>query len=398
MIDRSDADQTRLTHAGNRPVDNHGVINPPVYHASTILFPTVADLRAAEADRFGRISYGRYGTPTTHALEEAMAALEETDRAIALPTGLAACTMSLLAFLKPGDHFLMVDTVYGPVRAFCDRVLATFGIATTYYEPGIGSGIARLIRPETRIVYLETPGSLTFEMQNLPAIADAAHAAGALVLIDNTWATPLFFKPLRHGADVAIQAATKYVAGHSDVMLGIVTTRAELWRKIKATAHGFGHAAAPDDCYLALRGLRTLGVRLGRHQETGLALARWLAQRPEVERVLHPALPGDPGHALWRRDFTGASGLFGVVLKPVSPTALAAMLDGMRLFGMGYSWGGYESLILPTDPAGIRTATEWRAGGPLLRIHAGLEDAADLIADLEAGFERLAAARRNDER
>lgn len=393
MIDRPDADQTRLTHAGNRPADNHGVINPPVYHASTILFPTVAEFKAAAADRFARPSYGRYGTPTTYALEEAMAALDETDRAIALPTGLAACTMSLLAFLKPGDHLLMVDTVYGPVRVFCDRVLAGFGIATTYFPPEVGSEIERLIRPETRVVYLETPGSSTFEMQDVPAIAAAAHAAGAVAILDNTWATPLFFKPFRHGVDVAIQAATKYISGHSDVMLGIITTREELWRKIKATAHGFGHAAAPDDCYLALRGLRTLAVRLARHQENGLALARWLAARPEVDRVLHPALPQDPGHALWRRDFAGASGLFGVVLKPVPESAVAAMLDSMRLFGMGYSWGGYESLILPADMTGMRTATSWPAGGPLLRIHAGLEDVGDLQADLEAGFRRLAAAR-----
>lgn len=391
MIDRSDADQTRVTHAGNRPADNYGIINPPVYHASTILFPTVAALKAAAADRFARPSYGRYGTPTTYALEEAMAALDETDRGIALPTGLAACTMSLLAFLKPGDNLLMSDAVYGPVRTFCDRILAGLGISTAYFAPEVGAGIERLIRPETKVVYLETPGSLTFEMQDVPAIAAAAHKAGAVVMIDNTWATPLFFKPMRHGVDIVIQAVTKYISGHSDVMLGMITTREELWRKIKATAHGFGHAAAPDDCYLALRGLRTLAVRLARHQENGLALARWLQARPEVERVLHPALPQDPGHGIWRRDFGGASGLFGVVLKPVPEKALAAMLDGMRLFGMGYSWGGYESLILPSDLTGMRSAAPWTAAGPLLRIHAGLEDLADLTADLEAGFGRLGA-------
>jgi len=391
MIDRSDADQTRVTHAGNRPADNHGVINPPVYHASTILFPTVAALKAAAADRFARPSYGRYGTPTTYAIEEAMAALDETDRGIALPTGLAACTMSLLAFLKPGDNLLMSDAVYGPVRSFCDRILAGFGISTTYFAPEVGAGIDRLIRPETKVVYLESPGSLTFEMQDVPAITEAAHKAGAVAMIDNTWATPLFFKPIRHGVDIVIHAATKYISGHSDVMLGMITTREELWRKIKATAHGFGHAAAPDDCYLALRGLRTLAVRLARHQENGLALARWLQARPEVERVLHPALPQDPGHAIWRRDFSGASGLFGVVMKPVPEKALTAMLDGMRLFGMGYSWGGYESLILPCDLTGMRSAAPWTAAGPLLRLHAGLEDLADLTADLEAGFGRLRA-------
>lgn len=393
MLDRPIADETRLAHAGNRPRDNHGVVNPPVYHASTVLFPTVAALHAAEADRFSGTTYGRYGTPTVFALEEAVAALEGAERAIALPTGLAAVTMSLMAFLKPGDHLLMVDTVYEPARGFCDRVLARLGIATTYYAPGIGADIAKLIRPETRVVYLETPGSLTFEVQDVPAIAAAAHAAGALVLLDNTWGTPLLFKPLAHGVDVSIQAATKYIAGHSDVMLGMVATRAELWRQIKTTAHGLGHAAAPDDCYLALRGLRTLAVRLARHQENALALVRWLQTRPEVERVLHPALPEHPGHALWRRDFAGSSGLFGVLLKPVSEAALAAMLDGLSLLGMGFSWGGYESLIVPCNVSRARTAAPWSAPGPVVRIHAGLEDPQDLIADLEAGFARLRAAR-----
>jgi cysteine-S-conjugate beta-lyase len=392
MIDRPVADETRLAHAGNRPRDNHGVVNPPVYHASTILFPTLAALHAAEADRLTGTTYGRYGTPTVFALEEAFAALEGAERAIALPTGLAAVTMSLLAFLKPGDHLLMVDTVYEPARRFCDQFLAKFGIATTYYPPMIGAEIAKLMRPETRVVYLETPGSLTFEVQDAPAIAAAAHAAGALVLLDNTWGTPLFFKPLAHGVDVSIQAATKYISGHSDVMLGMVATRAELWRTIKITAHGLGHAAAPDDCYLALRGLRTLAVRLARHQANALALARWLQARPEVERVLHPALPEHPGHAVWRRDFTGSSGLFSVLLNPVSEAALAAMLDGLTLFAMGYSWGGYESLIVPGNPGRARSAAPWTAAGPLLRIHAGLEDPQDLIADLEAGFRRLKAA------
>jgi cystathionine beta-lyase len=391
MLDRPTADETRLAHAGNRPRDNHGVVNPPVYHASTVLFPTLAALHAAEADRFSGTTYGRYGTPTVFALEEAVAALEGAERALALPTGLAAVTMSLMAFLKPGDHLLMVDTVYEPVRGFCDRFLAKLGIATTYYPPGIGGEIRGLLRPQTRVVYLETPGSLTFEFQDVPAIVAAAHAAGAKVLLDNTWGTPLFYKPLAQGVDVSIQAATKYISGHSDVMLGMVATRAELWRQIKITAHGLGHAAAPDDCYLALRGLRTLAVRLARHQETALALARWLQRRPEVERVLHPALPEHPGHAVWRRDFAGSSGLFSVLLKPVPEAALAAMLDGLSLFGMGFSWGGYESLMIPCNLARARSAEPWTAPGPLLRIHAGLEHPADLIADLEAGFARLRA-------
>jgi len=392
MLDRPVADATRLAHAGNRPRENHGVVNPPVYHASTVLFPTVAALHAAEADRFAGTTYGRYGTPTVFALEEAIAELEGADRALALPTGLAACTMSILAFLQPGDHLLMVDTVYEPVRRFCDRTLARFGIATTYYAPAIGGDIRSLIRAETRVIYLETPGSLTFELQDVPAIVAAAREAGVVTVLDNTWATAFFYKPLAQGVDVSIQAATKYVAGHSDVMLGMVAAREELWRKIKTIAHGLGHAAAPDDCYLALRGLRTLGVRLPRHQETALALARWLGGRPEVERVLHPALPGHPGHEIWSRDFSGATGLFGVLLKPVGEAALAAMLDGMQFFGMGFSWGGYESLILPCDPGRVRSAEPWTGKGPLLRLHAGLEEPADLIADLEAGFARLSKA------
>jgi cystathionine beta-lyase len=389
----SAGDDTHLTHAGNRPRDNHGVVNPPVYHASTILFPTVAALREAEASRarFSRFVYGRSGTPTSRAFEDAVAALEGADRALALPSGLAAITACLMTFLRSGDHLLMVDTVYGPVRTFCNRMLAPLGITTTYYDPRVGGQISALMRPETKVVYLEAPGSLTFEMQDIPAIAAAAKAGGATVMMDNTWATPLFFKPLQHGVDVVIEAATKYIGGHSDLMMGVVAADEDRLVQIKTAAHIVGHAAAPDDCYLALRGLRTLSVRLARHQETGFQLARWLQARPEVERVLHPGLPGDPGHALWRRDFTGASGLFAIRLKPCPAPALDAMLDGMKLFGMGYSWGGYESLILPVDPRAVRTATSWDAPGPVLRIHAGLEDPADLIADLEAGFARLAA-------
>lgn len=392
MNDDSLRDETLLGHAGNHPAENHGIVNPPVYHASTVLFPSVAALEAAVRDKFAQVYYGRLGTPTTFALEEAVAALEGGDRALALPSGLAAIAATLTALLKAGDHLLVVDSVYEPVRTLCDRTLARFGIETTYYDPHVGAGIAELITPATRIVYVESPGSLTFEVQDIPAIAAAAHAAGALVVMDNTWATPLFFKSFRHGVDVSIHSATKYIGGHSDLMLGLVVTKEPLGRTIKTSAHAMGYAAAPDDCYLALRGLRTLSVRLRRHQETGLALARWLQGRPEVARVLHPALPEDPGHALWRRDFAGASGLFGVVLNPYPKEAVAAMLDGLRLFGMGFSWGGYESLILPVKPETCRTATRWDAPGPVLRLHAGLEDPADLIADLEQGFERLRAA------
>lgn len=392
MGDFGSRDDTLLTHAGNHPRDNFGIVNPPVYRASTVLFPTVAAFDKAQADRFAQVTYGRYGTPTTFAFEEAIAALEGGGRAVTLPSGMAAAVAALLAFLKSGDHLLMVDSVYSPVRTVCDRVLAGFGIETTYYDPSLGGDIARLIRPATRVVYVEAPGSLTFEMQDVPAVTAAAHAAGAVVLMDNTWATPLFFKALRHGVDAVIHAATKYIAGHADVMLGVVVAREEHWRRIKTMAHALGHGAAPDDCYLALRGLRTLSVRLARHQASALRIARWLAERPEVDRVLCPALPGDPGHALWRRDFTGASGLFSVLLKPCPEAAVAAMLDGMRLFGIGASWGGYESLILPVHPQGVRTARPWTEAGPLLRLHVGLEDPDDLLADLAQGLDRLRAA------
>ncbi len=391
MEERPLRDDTLLSHAGNHPERNHGIINPPVYHASTVLFPTVAAMERALKDKLSGVYYGRYGTPTGFALEEAVAALEGADRAVALPSGLAAIAVALTAFLKAGDHLLMTDSVYDPTRTLCERHLARFGVETTYYDPLIGGDIDRLMRPETRVVYLESPGSLTFEVQDVPAIVAAAHAQDAIAMMDNTWATPLHFKAVRHGVDVVIHAATKYIVGHADVMLGLVLCRDEHHRPIRQTAARLGYCAAPDDCYLALRGLRTLGVRLARHQENALALARWLQARPEVERILYPALPEDPGHALWKRDFGGACGLFGVVLKPVPAGAVAAMLDGMRLFGMGVSWGGYESLILLVNPERTRRATRWDAAGPTLRIHAGLEDPADLIDELEAGFERLNA-------
>jgi cystathionine beta-lyase len=385
--------ETLLTHAGNHPEANHGIVNPPVYHASTVLYATIEQMERAQKDRLTGVFYGRYGTPTTFALEEAVAALEGGGRALALPSGLAAIGATLLSLLKAGDHLLMVDNVYGPARALCDRTLARFGIEVTYYDPVVGAGIADLMRPNTRLVYLESPGSLTFEVQDVPAIAAAAHAKGALAVMDNTWATPLLFKALGHGVDIVIHAATKYIVGHSDAMLGVIVVRdPDLYRTIKLASHGMGYCAAPDDCYLGLRGLRTLAVRLRRHGETALALARWLQGRPEVARVLHPGLPEHPGHALWRRDFAGASGLFSFVLKPCTPSAVAAMVEGMRIFGMGASWGGYESLLLPVKPQTMRTATAWSPGAPTLRLHAGLEAVEDLIADLEDGFQRLAGA------
>ena len=386
-------EDTLLTTAGRNPEANFGIVNPPVYHASTVLFPTLDALEAAQRQRQpGKVYYGRNGTPTTFALEDAVAAIEGGYRAIAVGSGVAAITAAILAFVKAGDHILIVDSVYGPTRRFCDTVLARFGVETTYYDPLIGGDIANLMRPTTRLVLLESPGSLTFEVQDVPAIVAAAKAAGAATVMDNTWATPLYFKPLAHGVDVSVQAGTKYIGGHSDVMLGMITATEAAYSRVRSAVNDLGHHAAPDDCYLALRGLRTMSVRLKRHHETGLALARWLAERPEVTRVRHPALPSDPGHALWRRDFTGASGLFAFELEPTPRHALAAMLDHLGLFGMGYSWGGYESLLIPADPRQFRTARPWQAQGPLLRVHAGLEDPEDLIADLDRALARRRAA------
>ena len=387
-------EDTVITTAGRDPEANFGIVNPPVYHASTITHATVAAMREARERRFEpRIyTYGRHGTPTHSALEEAVAAVEGGERAVCLGSGLAAINAAILAFVETGDRILMADNVYSPARRFCDSFLGRFGVETTYFDPAIGGGIADLIDERTRIVYVESPGSLTFEMTDIPAVAAPAHEAGAVVIMDNTWAAGVLFKPFEHGVDVSVQAATKYIVGHSDVMMGTLTTSEALWPRLRQSAADLGANCGPDDVYLALRGLRTLGVRLRQHHENGLVLARWLRERPEVDRVLHPALPDDPGHALWKRDFKGACGLFGVVLKAAPETAVAAMLDGMELFSMGASWGGFESLILPSNPAAIRTATTWDAG-PTVRIHAGLEDTDDLIADLERGLERLNAAR-----
>ena len=383
---------TILTHAGNDPHANFGIVNPPVYHASTVLFPTVAALEEA-GHSFDGVRYGRIGTPTSQAFEATVARLEGGFKAVTAPSGLAAITTALLAFVSAGDHVLVTDSVYGPTRLFCSDMLKRLGVEAEFYDPLAGAAIERLIRPNTRVVFLESPGSLTFEVQDVPAIAAAAKQAGAVVMIDNTWGTPLFFKPFDHGVDLSIHAATKYMVGHSDAMLGVITAGTEeVWNRLKRNSVQLGTCAGPDDIYLGLRGLRTMGARLRQHQDTALDLARWLQARPEVARVLHPALPDDPGHALWRRDFTGACGLFAIELKPCSAAAVAAFLDGMELFGMGYSWGGYESLILPIHPEKLRTTTRWRTDGPMIRLHAGLEDPNDLIADLDRGLARLAAA------
>ena len=390
MSEQGKKDRTIATHAGNHPHDHQGVVNPPIYRASTILFPSVQDLRERYKQKFDAITYGRDGTQTYRALAEAFTALEGCDKAVVVPSGLAAVSNALLAVLNPGDHLLMVDTTYEPTRGVCDGFLAKVGIETTYYDPMIGAGIAALIRPNTKAIYLESPGSLTFETQDIPAIVAAAKARNCLTLIDNTWATPLFFKPPKSGIDIGIYAATKYIGGHSDMMMGIITCRADLHHQIAKMAHGtLGQAVSADDCYQALRGLRTLHARLMQHQETALTLARWLQARPEVEQVLHPAFPATPGHEFWKRDFGGSTGLFGVVLKPCAPDRVDAMLDGMHLFGMGYSWGGYESLMVPAGLTTSRSAKPWHAVGRTVRIHAGLEDPVDLISDLEDGLARL---------
>ena len=383
---------TVTTRTGRDSQRYAGLVNTPVFRGSTVLFPDCRSYEARDPDNFKAMRYGTHGTPTTFALEEAVAELEGGHAAVALPSGIAAIVVALAAFVKTGDHILVVDSVYGPTRNFCDRRLKPFGVEVEYYDPLIAHGIAALIRPNTTVVFCEAPGSLTFEMQDIPAIAAAAHAKGIPVLADNTWGTPYFFNSFLHGVDVSIHAATKYIAGHADTLVGVIVTNEQYWLKVRRTVADYGYCVSPDDCYLALRGLRTIGVRMKHQQQSALKVARWLQSRPQVMRVLYPALESDPGHALWKRDFTGASGLFGVVLNPQSDEAMRAMLDGMTCFGMGYSWGGFESLILRSNPASSRTATQWPWEGPLLRIHAGLEHPDDMIADLEAAFSRLRAA------
>jgi len=394
MSKRPRKTETLLAHLGRAPHTPFGTVNPPVYHASTILFDSLDAYETKDrAQTQGTRSYGRMGTPTSFALEEAIAELEGGHRSFLLCSGLAALNVAILSLVANGGHALICDAVYHPTRKFCDDLLARLGIEVQYYDPLIGADISSLFKANTQVVHLESPGSLTFDVQDVPAIAAAAKAAGIATVMDNTWATFINFKPLEHGIDVSVQAGTKYLVGHSDAMFGVVTATEEVEEAVRRTTRQLGQCAGPDDIYLALRGLRTLAVRLPRHQETALALCRWLAGRPEVDRVLYPALPGDPGHEIWRRDFAGASGLFGFVLaRPYSDAALSAMMDGLELFGMGSSWGGFESLMILTHPERSRTATAWAAPGPSLRIHAGLEDPDDLIADLAAGFERLARA------
>ena len=384
---------TRMSHAGRAGTRVHGFVNPPVMRGSTVLYPAMADRKAMGARRLDQaMVYGVMGNPTHHALEDIVAEIEGGTRCQIVSSGLAAVTTPLLAYLSAGDHLLMPDSVYGPTRGFCDGMLTRLGVETTYYIPELdGPGLAALMRPNTRVVYMESPGSHTFEMQDVPALAETAHAGGAKVLFDNTWGIH-HFQPFRHGVDVSIQALTKYVAGHSDVLLGSITTASEEdWERVRLAALALGQYASPDDCWLALRGVRTMGVRLKQQEQAGLEVARWFATQPEVHQVLHPALPDAPGHAIWRRDFTGACSLFGVAFRSeVSVAATHALVDNLDLFGIGASWGGFESLALPTTGFVTRTGEPVFAG-PLVRFHVGLEDVPDLIADLEQGMAMLRA-------
>ena len=382
--------ETTLVTAGRDTEAQKGFVNPPVVHGSTVLYPTADDLHAHR----GEFQYGRHGTPTTRALQEALMALEGPQCAgVGLaPSGLSAITTTLLAVLNAGDHLLVCDNAYRPTRNFCNGLLSRYGVETTYFDPLIGAGITELLKPNTKAVLVEAPGSQSFEMPDIAAIAAVAHARGALVIDDNTWATALYHRSLDQGVDISMQAATKYVGGHSDIMFGTISANARTWPMIAEAIRLLGVCAGPDDVFLALRGLRTLAVRLAQHQRSALEIARWLKIRPEVLRVLHPALESDPGHAIWKRDFTGASGLFSIVLKPAPQQAVDALLNAVKLFGMGYSWGGFESLMIPFDCAPYRTATKWAPGGPTLRPHIGLENVEDLKSDLERGLAAFHAA------
>ncbi|MGN6551240.1 MAG: cystathionine beta-lyase [Pararhizobium sp.] len=394
QTDQQDRDRginTRLAHDGYDPRSFHGFVNPPVVHASTVFYP---DARTMET-RDQKYTYGTRGTPTTDALAELVTQLEGAEGTVIVPSGLAAVTVPFLTFLSAGDHALVVDSVYHPTRHFCDTMLKRMGVEVTYYDPAIGAGIESLVRPNTKLVHAEAPGSNTFEMQDIPELAATAHRHGAIVTMDNTWATPLYFKPLDHGVDISIHAATKYPSGHSDVLLGTISANAATWDALHEAHITLGVCAAPDDCYLVLRGMRSMGLRLERHQESALAIAEALEGASGVARVLHPALPSHPGHAIWKRDFRGASGIFSIVLDGGAPARhkakAHAFLDALRIFGLGYSWGGYESLAVHailTD----RTVTPVPPEGPVIRLQIGLEDVPDLMEDIRRGLAAAANA------
>ena len=380
-------EETRLIHAGHVSALRAKTVSPPVQRGSTVLLPN------AKALYDGTLGYGRAGLSAQFALMDALAELEGAAAVQLFPSGLAAMTAAIMAVLKTGDHLLVVDTVYRPVRYFCDKVLRRFGVTVDYYDARPdAAGLLALATPATRLIVLESPGSLSFEMQDVAAIAAAARARGVLTLLDNTWGAGLLFKPLAHGVDISVQALTKYVCGHSDVFMGSAATNdPALNAAMKASVADHGWSVAPEDAYQALRGLRTLATRLNRHGESGLEVARWLADQPEVLTVLHPALPGAPGHDLWTRDYSGACGLFGFVLQPGSPETVEALLDALKIFGLGFSWGGFESLAISCDPQLTARAVAIDYGGPLMRLHVGLEAPTDLIADLRQAMDAYVA-------
>jgi cystathionine beta-lyase len=392
--------ETIAVISGKNSHDNSGTVNTPVHRTSTILFPTLKAYHDAEngkdfynvgdGEKAIDYSYAITGTPTTFALQRAITELEGGQHTLICPSGLSAITTTLLALLSAGDHILMTDSVYGPTRRFCNRKLKRFGIETTYYDPLIGGDIDKLIQDNTKLIFTESPGSLTFEIQDIPAIAKAAHKKGVIVVMDNSWATSLYFKPFKHGVDVSIHAGTKYISGHSDIFLGTITTTDEHIDKIFKAFKDLGNHTSPDVCYMASRGLRTMPTRVQAHEKSALNIAKWMDNQPEVKQVLHPALPSHPGHILWKRDFTGSTGLFSVILDKKYPfEAISAMIDGMELFGIGSSWGGFESLIINFDPSNIRTASKWTETNSCLRIYTGLEAEEDLMEDLKNGLKRL---------
>jgi cystathionine beta-lyase len=385
---RKPSHETILTHLGRQTGDHFGFVNTPVFRGSTVLFETLDDLDNHDAP----YRYGRNDNPTSRAVATLVSELEGAEGTVLAPSGLAAITTALLSVLDAGDELLVSDSCYEPTRNFCTGTLKRLGIATTFYDPRIGAGIAGLITERTKAIFVESPGSLTFEIQDLPAIVDAARGRDIFVVVDNSWATPLYFRPLEHGADLVVHAGTKMFIGHSDAMFGTASANARAWPLLAKAHRQLGMCASPDDSFLAARGLRTLAIRMKEHQARALEMARWLEQQPTVLAVYHPALPQHPDHAIWKRDFSGSGSLFSVLLEPAPRAAVAAMVNGFELFGMGYSWGGYESLCLPVHPERIRTAVNWTTRGDLFRIHVGLEDIEDLKADMQAALERYRSA------
>lgn len=383
--------ETKLINAGRMSKWTRGVVNPPVERASTVVFDSIKEMKHATANKANQVLfYGRRGTTTSFAFSDAMTELEGGAGCALYPSGTAAITSAILSFVEAGDHILMVDNAYEPTRDFCDKILKKFGVETTYYDPLIGKNIASLIKSNTRVIFLESPGSITMEIQDVPGISEVAHQNDCIVMLDNTWGSGINFKPFEHGVDISIQAATKYIVGHSDVMLGTATATEAFWPQLRENSYTLGQCTSPDDLYLALRGIRTLDVRMKQHQQSALKVANWLKSRPEVETILHPAFDTCPGHEFFERDFEGSNGLFSFVLNRGDQKSLTAYLDGMSHFKMGYSWGGFESLILGVSSLkSMRTATTWKYDFPLIRVHIGLENVDDLIEDLERGFERL---------